>query len=294
MISGSTVELAFTSACAGLAVFLDETEDGSHQLDACFRVLPTIRPAHVARSMTGDRRHRAAHSFGAWNRVILARMAASENPSIFPLPNGPYVFKDPTTVSPCGILADSERKPIENQPYVALCRCGGSKTKPFCDGSHLTNGFRSEKSADRTPDKRDDYAGRQIVIHDNRGICAHSGECTSRLATVFRDDDEPWIDADGAQSRQIIATIQKCPSGALSYSVENVEHADQDRPPNLVVSKNGPYCIEGGIELIGSEFADGASREHYCLCRCGASKNKPFCDGSHWDVNFDDSTSKAT
>jgi len=219
-------------------------------------------------------------------------LTTMEKPSIFPLPNGPYVFKDPTTVSACRILADAKRKPIVNQPYIALCRCGGSKTKPFCDGSHLTNGFRSEKTADSTGDKRDDYVGTGIVIHDNRGICTHSGQCTSRLASVFREDDEPWIDPNGAKTRQIVETIKKCPSGALSYTVDAVEHRDQDRPPKLVVSKNGPYCIEGGIELLGADFGDGASREHYCLCRCGASKNKPFCDGTHWEISFDDAATK--
>jgi CDGSH-type Zn-finger protein len=210
-------------------------------------------------------------------------------PSIFPLPNGPYVFKDPSTVSPCGSLADARRKAIPNQPYVALCRCGGSKSKPFCDGSHLANGFRSDKAPDRTPDRREDYRAGDLTIHDNRGLCAHAGHCTARLAAVFREDDEPWIDPAGAKAKAVVDTIKRCPSGALSWSVKGVEARDAKRPPRVVVSKDGPYCIEGGIELLGAEFGAGASREHYCLCRCGASKNKPFCDGSHWDVKFDDS-----
>ncbi len=212
-----------------------------------------------------------------------------QKPSIYPLPNGPYIYKDPARMSPCENLVGAKGKPIANQPYVALCRCGGSKTKPFCDGTHLANGFRSEKAVDRTPDKRDDYAGKEIVLHDNRGICAHAGHCTARLAAVFRGGEEPWIDPNGAKARKIIEAVKRCPSGALSYSIKTVEHRDQKRPPKVVVSKNGPYCIEGGIELPGAEFGEGASREHYCLCRCGASKNKPFCDGSHWRVKFRDS-----
>jgi CDGSH-type Zn-finger protein len=54
------------------------------------------------------------------------------------------------------------------------------------------------------------------------------------------------------------------------------------------VTKDGPYAVSGGIELAGVSFGDGASQEHYTLCRCGASKNKPFCDGSHWDAGFKD------
>jgi CDGSH-type Zn-finger protein len=57
----------------------------------------------------------------------------------------------------------------------------------------------------------------------------------------------------------------------------------------LTVSKNGPYIITGGIELIGdTHFAEGSSKEHYALCRCGASANKPFCDGAHRGINFKD------
>lgn len=212
----------------------------------------------------------------------------TQKPSIFPLPNGPYIYKDPASMKPCGNLESAKGKPIANQPYVALCRCGGSKSKPFCDGTHISNGFRSDKAPDRTPDKRNDYAGKEVVVHDNRGVCSHAGYCTERLAAVFREDDEPWIDPNGAKARQIIDAVKRCPSGALSYSVKAVAHLDQERAPRVTVSKDGPYCLEGGIEMPGVEFGAGASREHYCLCRCGRSKNKPFCDGTHWEVKFND------
>ena len=189
----------------------------------------------------------------------------------------------------CASLADGSGAPIPNQPYVALCRCGGSSTKPFCDGTHLTNGFRSEKSADRTPDRRRDYPGKGIVVHDNRGLCSHAGHCTEGRPDVFCEDaaeGEPWIRASAAEADAIVETVRSCPSGALSYSLGSVEHRDRDRAARIVVSADGPYQVEGGIELIGSEFGEGASREHYCLCRCGASRNKPFCDGSHWEAGF--------
>jgi hypothetical protein len=108
------------------------------------------------------------------------------------------------------------------------------------------------------------------------------------LKTVFRMKQEPWIDADGAALEDIIATVKKCPSGALSYSIDAVEQGDPDREPMVTVTDDGPYSVTGGIELAGVEFGEGASREHYTLCRCGASKNKPFCDGSHWRVGFKD------
>ena len=56
----------------------------------------------------------------------------------------------------------------------------------------------------------------------------------------------------------------------------------------IMVSKDGPYRITGGIELKDESMGEGASREHYTLCRCGGSKNKPFCDGTHWYIKFKD------
>ena len=105
---------------------------------------------------------------------------------------------------------------------------------------------------------------------------------------MFRHHDAPWIDPDGAEVEEIIATIRKCPSGALSYAIDGVEADAPDRSPMITVTDNGPYALAGGVELMGVKFAQGASTEHYTLCRCGASKNKPFCDGSHWDVGFRD------
>lgn len=111
----------------------------------------------------------------------------------------------------------------------------------------------------------------------------------NNLPSVFKLDTRPWIDPDGAEVEDIINTIRKCPSGALSYSIDGVEYKDQkERNLMVTVSKDGPDVITGGIDLIGGnlQFAEGSSREHYTLCRCGASKNKPFCDGMHMTVNF--------
>jgi len=171
---------------------------------------------------------------------------------------------------------------------VALCRCGASKNKPFCDGTHSTIGFSDRNVADPGKDKRRSYAGKRITVLDNRALCAHAGFCTDELESVFRQHEEPWIAADGAEAEEIIATIRKCPSGALSYAIDGVEAEALERPPIVTVTDDGPYAVTGGIELMGVKFGQGASTEHYTLCRCGASKNKPFCDGSHWDVGFGD------
>lgn len=209
-------------------------------------------------------------------------------PKIVCLPNGPYYLLHDMTLVLVPHLRRANGEPCANVRGVALCRCGGSKNKPFCDGTHGTNGFTDRSLADRSENRRENYVGKRITIHDNRAICAHAGFCTDSLETVFLSHQEPWIDPDRARADEIIETIRRCPSGALSYSIDDVEHRGQDRVPMVTVTNDGPYAITGGIELVGVPFGEGASTEHYTLCRCGASQNKPFCDGSHWRVGFRD------
>ena len=201
-------------------------------------------------------------------------------------PNGPYRLVNDPTPQPVATLKGPAGEGYTAVPGVSLCRCGGSKNKPFCDGTHGTNGFRDKNLADPAKNKRTAYVGKSITIFDNRAICAHAGFCSDGLKEVFKEEGDPWIDPDGAAAAQVIATIEKCPSGALSYAVGGKEVRDRPGPPCVTVTKDGPYAVSGGVELMGVSFGDGASTEHYTLCRCGASKNKPFCDGTHWDVKF--------
>ena len=198
--------------------------------------------------------------------------------------NGPLLAKALTKLVRVGGETVYETKEV-----VALCRCGRSQNKPFCDGTHSTVGFDDSVQPGRTEDRRRDYVGARITIHDNRGLCAHAGLCTDRLGAVFRMKQEPWIDPDAASVEEIRQVVAACPSGAISYSVDGVEHRDlDDDDPRVMVVPDGPYAIKGSVELVGVEWGEGASREHYDLCRCGASKNKPFCDGSHWNTEFDE------
>ena len=203
-------------------------------------------------------------------------------PSVTPSPNGPYIVKDLET------LRNSKGEHLETQGSIALCRCGGSKKKPFCDGTHAKIGFSDEKTKGRTEDRRDNYPGKSITIHDNRGICAHAGLCTDGLPAVFQLEHEPWIDPNATQNEEIVAIVKRCPSGALSYSVDGEEQRNQVQEAAVTVSKNGPYLVTGGAELVDTSWGEAASTEHFTLCRCGASKNKPFCDGTHWSIPFED------
>jgi len=208
-------------------------------------------------------------------------MSSDERPSIKPAPDGPYLVRDVHQLS-------NQAGAIEVGATVALCRCGGSANKPFCDGTHATIGFSSAELEGRVPGKRKDYEANEITVHDDRSICAHAGYCTDGLPSVFRMKKEPWIDPEGGPAEEIIETIRKCPSGALSYTVDGVEQRDGGGPAEIFVAPNGPYVVTGGPELIDTTRPAGASTEHFTLCRCGGSKNKPFCDGSHWDIDFSD------
>jgi CDGSH-type Zn-finger protein len=223
-----------------------------------------------------------------------------EKPKISPLPNGPYYLLNDMEPKVVENLQNYKGEPLSTVRGVALCRCGASNNKPFCDGTHTTIGFSSENKTDDNnnseqliKDKRKNYLGKEITIHDNRRICSHAAECVNNLSSVFKFNARPWINPDSARTKEIIDTIRKCPSGALSYSVNGIEYRDpNEREPMVTVSKDGPYLITGGIDLIGGniQWAEGASKEHYTLCRCGASNYKPFCDGMHRTVNFKDGT----
>jgi CDGSH-type Zn-finger protein/truncated hemoglobin YjbI/ferredoxin len=181
---------------------------------------------------------------------------------------------------------------------MALCRCGSSAIKPLCDGACATIGFSGAKDPERVPDRLDTHVGQQVTILDNRGTCQHSGFCTDRLSTVFRTNEEPFVAPSGGRMDEIIRAVRDCPSGALSYAIDGEEVRDQvdwdnQRTPSIEITKDGPYRITGGIALVDESGNDvarnaGASYEHYALCRCGHSLNKPFCSGMHWYVDFKD------
>ena len=208
---------------------------------------------------------------------------------IIPLPNGPYYYFTDFEPKVIDGIVNSRGEELRNLKGAALCRCGASDNKPFCVGVHGEIGFSGRKETDGHLDKRVNYVGKEITIHDNRGICSHVGFCTESLPSVFKQGGEPWIDPNGASKDEIITTIEKCPSGALSYSLKGVEHRDQEREPLVTVSNDGPYFVTGGIQIVGHENrAEEVSNEHCTLCRCGSSKNKPFCDGTHWSIGFKD------
>lgn len=205
-------------------------------------------------------------------------------------------MSDPTTIDPkldgplqvtgAVSLVNSRGEAVPTGSPFWLCRCGGSGNKPFCDGTHRKIGFSSARQSDPAASRTEVYVGKQLTIHDNRSICAHAGHCTEHSPGVFSMSAQPWIDPDADAVEKTIATIRTCPSGALAYSVAGVTHEHAGRQPGIHITRDGPYAVVGGPQLLGD--AAPVSSEHYTLCRCGQSKNKPFCDGAHWHAGFKD------
>ena len=196
--------------------------------------------------------------------------------------DGPYIAYN------VKLMLNSKGEEMESSSRMSLCRCGHSEDQPFCDGSHMDVDFDDEKKEDRVSDKVIKYEGKNITIYDNRGICSHIGYCTNLLPKVFDKTRFKWIDPDAADAKDIIRICELCPSGALSYSLpggERVKKVGSQRKKIRIspgpYGENGPFDIEGGIKLKSDRDHAPECEEHYSLCRCGASKNKPFCDGSH-------------
>lgn len=195
------------------------------------------------------------------------------------------ILKDgPLRVTGIRQCRNSRGEAIAVEETVFLCRCGGSQKKPFCDGTHKKIGFSGKRERSGPHGPTEDYAGRDITIHDNRSVCAHIGRCTEGSPAVFRMKKEPWIDPGGGERDKTAATVKMCPSGALSYTIGKLRQQASPGPSCINVLKDGPYHVTGGPALNCDP--PPLDPEHYTLCRCGGSKNKPYCDGSHWDAGF--------
>ena len=185
-------------------------------------------------------------------------------------------------------LLDHEGTGIESKPTYFLCRCGGSKNKPFCDGTHSSNNFNGQEfaSKDSFADRAERLVGDGVTIHDDRSRCSHAGVCTDNLSEVFNFGVEPWIDPSGAGADEIARVVSLCPSGALSYSLSgSPEPVEKLEGPSITVVKDAPYAVRG-VQLVAGDGEAYDACERQTLCRCGGSRNKPFCDGSHWYMGF--------
>ncbi len=207
---------------------------------------------------------------------------SNDNPvTINSAEDGPYVIRGLENFS-------NQNGAIECKPIMALCRCGQSANKPYCDGSHSKIEFSSKNELDPPQDNLVTYQGKDITVYDNRSLCAHAGHCTNGLPGVFGNREDSFVDPDGASAQEIIDVVKQCPSGALSYSLGSESGPIIVEDASIFIAPNGPYELRGKLTLLETQKGEGASDTCLTLCRCGASKNKPFCDGSHWDAEFTD------
>jgi len=133
------------------------------------------------------------------------------------------------------------------------------------------------------------YQGRDIQVQYDVKRCIHAAECVNGLPSVFDPNAKPWVDADGASAADVARVIMRCPSGALHYAPE--DEALREPVPaenNVRVEADGPLYMRGDIEIRMPDGTTVLKDTRVALCRCGASKNKPFCDNSHGKAGFND------
>lgn len=199
----------------------------------------------------------------------------TDKPSFQARENGPMVVKGLDNMT--GVDGNT----VDVKPVVALCRCGASKSKPFCDGSHTDIGFESNGGKPAGRDRLIDYEGSDVTVTFNPVLCSHAGQCGKLARHVFNTKERPWIRPDEGTRSEIEEVVAACPSGALSLSGE---HKLMQRA-TVTVEPNGPYWVQFA-EIEADAPGEGASEDKFVLCRCGLSGNKPYCDGTHYDQGW--------
>lgn len=204
---------------------------------------------------------------------------------LFVVPHGPYLLRGAVDVF------DARGRRRVSDGICVLCRCGGSRTKPFCDGTHNRIGFDGTESADHRPmaQRRHAYPTPDgVTIYDDRTRCAHFGQCTDRLPRAFGVAEDAFVDPTAAPSTQLTDVVAGCPSGALTYApAGTTEPTEPPAGTTIHPIVDGPYRVRG-VRVVGVDKQPYEARERQALCRCGNSRNKPFCDGSHWYAGFRD------
>lgn len=135
--------------------------------------------------------------------------------------------------------------------------------------------------------KKKNYTKGDLTVHWNPDVCIHSTNCVKNLSSVFNSKGRPWINIDGADAKDIMSAIRKCPSGALGYTHKGETYSILDQKQEaqeattLKLSANGPIQVEGSFRVQDADGNEVPVKKKVFLCRCGGSSNKPFCDGTH-------------
>lgn len=136
------------------------------------------------------------------------------------------------------------------------------------------------------------YENDELKITWDQKKCIHAKECIHGSPSVFDITQKPWINPDNTSSLdELRRTIQACPSGALQYHLKNSDEVEQPSLKNTIsIKENGPFYVNGDIQILNGDEEIIAKETRAALCRCGASSNKPFCDNSHLNVEFESDT----
>jgi CDGSH-type Zn-finger protein len=175
--------------------------------------------------------------------------------------------------------------PVEHGADARLCRCGRSATKPFCDDSEAEVGFDGTEVADRRTyaERRYPYEGDGLTLEDDVSLCTMAGYCGDRFENVWAMIGRS---ADPEVRERIRTMSSLCPSGRIRTRLPGAEPDEPAYEPSLAVIADGPLWVRGGVPVVAADGTVYEVRNRQALCRCGASRNKPFCDGSHKRVKF--------
>ena len=178
---------------------------------------------------------------------------------------------------------------------TALCRCGNSRNKPFCDGAHHHTDWDPTETNSERPllEDAEEFEGPTMVLTDNEEYCAFARFCDAygriwNLVQMAEDQETRDL---------VIHEANHCPAGRLiAWDKKTGKPYEPAFDPAIGIIEDpeikvsGPIWVKGGIRI---ESADGTSyeiRNRVTLCRCGQSSNKPFCDGTHASMKFKDDT----
>jgi CDGSH-type Zn-finger protein len=184
-------------------------------------------------------------------------------------------------------------KTFETQQEYSLCRCGQSKNKPFCDGTHAKVKFDGTETATRRPYIRqaEVFDGPTLLLSDAEELCAFARFCDpgGKIWGLIEQTDDPEA------RKLVVREANHCPAGRLVVHDKKTGKEIEDKlPPSVGVVEDpalgcsGPLWVSGGVRIESENGTPYEARNRVTLCRCGASANKPFCNGSHASIRFRD------
>ncbi|HEY3414991.1 MAG TPA: CDGSH iron-sulfur domain-containing protein [Armatimonadota bacterium] len=208
--------------------------------------------------------------------------------------DGPYLVSGPAPLTVLDIETNArgesitwaERRELPVSGEYHLCRCGESRNKPFCDGTHAKIGFDGTETAslETVMEQADVLDGPTMQLADAEVLCAFARFCdpNGRVWNQVEESDDPQTRAN------LIRQTGNCPAGRLiAIDKSTGEAIEPSLSQSIGVVEDpaekcsGPLWVRGGIELVGSDGTNYEVRNRLTLCRCGRSDNKPFCNGAH-------------